>query len=274
MIHSAHRKIRSLIREMINEIDIAEIGQTCWAPRSSHDIKTCTLGGDEYFLKFSEPHLFDADDPSLQILNEYLAYRIFRLFPGVVIPGRIELVYDRSKKRVGLMTSSVKNAVTHPISREELAALLSTSVYASIFLAHWDISNTANIIVSSDKNSATIIDPGGTMDFRARGERKGKLFGDNPGELNSMMGPNSMTTIFKGADLRKAANVFLAVEWSEISSTIESVSRDIKDELQSRGMDDLLSQWNRYVSHITPILAKRHKPVVLHAEHILDTSGS
>ena len=276
MIHDTHRKIRSLIREMLNEIGIEEIGQTCWAPGSTHELKTCTVGNDKYYLKFSDPNLFGADDPSLQILNEYLAYRIFRLFPGIKTPERVELVYDDDSKRVGLMTTPVVAAAHRGrhISSQQLASLLSSSVYASIFLAHWDISNTSNIIVSPDETSATLIDPGGTMDFRARGERKGRLFGDNPGELSSMMGPDSMTSIFKGADLRKAASAFLAVDLSEILLTIESVSQDIKVELQSRGMDDLLSQWEKYVSYITPILAKRHKPVFLHAKYILDPSGS
>jgi hypothetical protein len=272
MTRGAYKKIRSLIKEMLNEIDIEEVGQTCWAPGSTHDLKTCTVGDDKYFLKFSDPNLFGADDPSLQILNEYLAYRIFRLFPGVRIPGRVEPVYDRANQRVGLMTSPAAGQSGRSISRKQLAALLSTSVYASIFLAHWDISNTANVIVSPDGSAATLIDPGGTMDFRARGERKGTMFGDNPSELSSMIsGPRSRTDIFDGADLRQAADEFLAVDWTNISSTIDDTLQEVSNELQKRGMDKLLSQWREYISHIAPILAKRHKQIVLHAEHILES---
>ena len=117
------RIIRSLIREMLNEIDIEEIGQTCWAPGSTHDLKTCTVGNDKYYLKFSDPNLFGADDPSLQILNEYLAYRIFRLFPGINIPERVEPVYDRVVKRVGLMTTPAAGSSGRNISRKQLAKL-------------------------------------------------------------------------------------------------------------------------------------------------------
>ena len=272
MMNGAHRKIRSLIREMLNEIDVEEVGQACYAPGSTHDLKTCTVGNDRYYLKFSDPDLFGADDPSLQILNEYLAYRIFRLFPGISTPGRVELVYDRGGMRVGLMTSPAAGSSGRSISHKQLAKLLSSSVYASIFLAHWDISNTANVIVSPDAAKATLIDPGGTMDFRARGERKGSMFGDEPGELRSMMpGPRSRTDIFDGADLRQAAEEFLAVNWSKISSTIQAVSQQVSDDLQTRGMDRLLSQWQGYVSRIEPILAKRHKTIVLHAQHILES---
>ena len=272
MIRDTHRKIRSLIREMLNEIDIEEIGQTCWAPGSTHDLKTCTVGNDKYYLKFSDPDLFGADDPSLQILNEYLAYRIFRLFPGINIPERVEPVYDRIGKRVGLMTTPAAGSSGRIISSKQLAKLLSSSVYASIFLAHWDISNTANVIVSQDANRATLIDPGGTMDFRARGERKGTMFGDDPSELSSMIsGPRSRTDIFDGADLRQAAEEFLAVNWSKMSSTIQEVLKEVSDDLQERGMDRLLSQWQGYVSRIEPILAKRHKTIVLHAQHILES---
>ena len=110
------------------------------------------------------------------------------------------------------------------------------------------------------------------MDFRARGERKGTMFGGDPSELSSMIsGPRSRTNIFDGADLRQAAEEFLAVNWSKISSTIQAVSQQVSDDLQERGMDRLLSQWQGYVSRIEPILSKRHKTIVLHAQHILES---
>jgi hypothetical protein len=98
------------------------------------------------------------------------------------------------------------------------------------------------------------------------------MFGDNPSELSSMIsGPRSRTDIFDGADLRQAAGEFLAVDWTSISSTIDDTLQEVSDKLQERRMDKLLSQWREYISHIAPILAKRHKAIVLHAKHILES---
>jgi hypothetical protein len=266
-------QLRQVIREeILNEIDIEEVGESCWAQGSTHELSTCTIGGDRFYLKFSDSWFFEADDPSLQILNEFLTYQIYKQFPAASTPERIELVYDRGGQRVGLATLAVRGGGRN-ITAKQLAGLLSAGVYVDIFLANWDISNTANIIISPDASKATRIDLGGNLDFRAQGKRKGKMFGDEPGELNTML-PTSggrITDIFDGADLRMAAQTFLRTPWSAISGAIARTHEQVSKELQARGMTKLAGEWDAYVNHIGPILAKRHRTVAAHAQHILDT---
>lgn len=267
-------QLRKLIREtLLNEIDIEDVGESCWALGSTHQLSTCTIGGDKFYLKFSEAFLFDTDDPSLQILNEYLAYQIYKLYPAAETPGRIELVYDRSGSRVGLATSAVPGGSGRMISHQQLASLLSAGVYVDIFLANWDISNTANIIPSPSGDKVTRIDLGGNLDFRAQGKRKSGMFGEEPGELGTMLPTSSsrITDIFDGADLRVAAQTFLETPWSAISNAIQRTHSQVLDDLNARGFERLAAQWNDYVNYITPILAKRHRAVFAHAQHILET---
>ena len=158
------------------------------------------------------------------------------------------------------------------MTAKQLASLLSAGVYVDIFLANWDISNTANIIVSPEDDKATRIDLGGNLDFRAQGKRTGKMFGDEPGELNTLL-PTSggrITDVFEGADLRVAAQTFLASPWSSIGSVIGQTHTQVASELTERGMTKLAGEWDDYVNHIGPILAKRHKAVAAHAQHILE----
>ena len=267
-------QLRQLIREtLLNEIDIEDVGESCWSPGSTHELSTCTIGGDKFYLKFSEAFLFDTDDPSLQILNEYLSYQIYKLYPAAETPSRIELVYDRTGNRVGLATSAVAAGSGRMISHQQLASLLSAGVYVDIFLANWDISNTANIIPSPTGDKVTRIDLGGNLDFRAQGKRKGKMFGEEPGELGTML-PTSrsrITDIFDGADLRVAAQTFLETPWPSIANAIQQTHAQVLDDLNARGFERLAGQWNDYVNYIAPILAKRHKSVAAHAQHILDT---
>lgn len=271
-MNTTERHLRQLIREaLLNEIDIEEVGESCWAQGSTHELSTCTIGGDKYYLKFSESLLFESDDPSLQILNEYLSYQIYKQFPAASTPDRVELVYDRNNQRVGLASLAVRGG-GHRLSAKQLAGLLSAGVYVDIFLANWDISNKANIIVSPEGDRATRIDLGGNLDFRAQGKRKGSMFGAEPGELGTML-PTSdsrITNIFEGADLRAAAQTFLETPWSIIRDVIVSTQEQVENELLERGMTSLAAQWDDYVNHVGPILEQRHNTVTAHARHILE----
>lgn len=270
-------QLRQLIREtLLNEIDIEEVGESCWARGSTHEMSTCTIGGDKFYLKFSDVKFFrqSADDPSLQILNEYLSYQIYKLYPDASTPSRIELVYDKSGERVGLASSAVPRGGEEKLTTiEQLGSLLSAGVYVDIFLANWDISNPANIIISPEADKATRIDLGGNLDFRAQGARKGAFFSGEAGELETMMphGPNSKTPIFTGVDLRVAANTFLSVPWPAIARVINQTHERVLNDLNDRGMQSLADEWNSYVLHVAPILAKRYRTVKMHAQHILET---
>ena len=87
------RLLRNLIREiLVKEADISDAGDVCYTAGSTHVMKTCKIGKDKYFLKFSDDTLFEGVDPSLQILIEYLAYRIYGLFSGI---NEVELELEK-----------------------------------------------------------------------------------------------------------------------------------------------------------------------------------
>jgi hypothetical protein len=268
-------QLRRIIREtLLNEIDIEDVGESCWAAGSTHELSTCTIGGDKFYLKFSDINMnYDGSDPSLLVLNEYLAYKIYKLFPGAKTPGRIEIVYDRANKKVAIATLAVPGKHGRSIPPKLLAKLLTAGVYVDIFMSHWDISNTANLVVSPEGDSVTRIDPAGTLAKRAQGRDKGGAFSDMPGELETML-PTSgrrVTDIFVGTDLREAAQSFLSTQWDSISQVIRDTHVQVLDDLTQRGMFDLAQQWDDYVKRVAPILAKRHSAVAEHAQHILET---
>jgi len=270
------RLLRVLIRETIlQEIDINSVENVCFTTGSTHVMKTCKIGNDKYFLKFSEEKLFKNIDPSLQILVEYLAYRIYGLFAGIRIPLP-QLVYDTAGRKVGLATSAVKGKMALRMSdmnNQLLAKMMSQGVYVDIFLCNWDVIGTDSGNVFIDDDVATRIDPGGSLTFRAQGGRKGKAFGPNAKELKSMLDPSSGAgQVFMHADLAVAAKEFLEVDWPAIESEIDTVRNEINDELEERAMNDLFAQWNEDVNLIKGTLKERHSEVKAHAINALQGS--
>lgn len=271
-------ELRQLIRESIlTEIDIEDVGDVCFATGSTHIMKTCSIGGDKYFLKFTDASLIDDVDPSLQILVEYLAYKVYSLYEGVRIPN-VELVYDTKGAKVGLATSAVSgkmvgDARTDP---KKLAKMLSAGIYVDIFLANWDVigTGTGNIIV--DKDAATRIDPGGSLTFRALGGRKGSKFGNKPGELETMLKPDfgGSGRVFQYGDLEDAGSTFSSVPWSSIAQTLTSTSDEIYDELQGHGMAQLSAEWKAESKLIISTLAARHKEVLAHVNYMSKQSSA
>lgn len=266
--------LRALLREaVISEVDISDLeGISCTAG-STHVMKTCKLGKDKYFLKFSDASMFEGEtDPSLQILIEYLAYKIYALYPGVRIP-KVELVYDKAEKKVGLATSAVQGKPGRTsVPAKKLGKMLSAGVYVDVFLANWDVVGTdaGNVIV--DKDVATRIDPGGSLTFRAQGGRKGNKFASSAGELKTMLDPSfgGAGEVLSHADMQAAAKEFQSVGWQAINSTIKSVAAEVSADLKKRGMLGLEKQWLADVAEIASKLASRHKEI---AKHVVETQA-
>ena len=257
----------------LSEIDTSELQNVCFTAGSTHILKTCKIGQDKYFLKFSDEELFDSHDPSLQILIEYLAYKIYSLYQGVHVPKNIHLVFDKQNKKVGLATQAVMGNKASQMPPEVLAKKLSAGVYVDIFLANWDVIGVGAANVVSNKDSYRI-DPGGALTFRAQGGRKGKNFSANPGELKTMLDPSSGTgTIFQYSDLKIAAKTFLSVNYQKIAATIQHESDYITSELTKLGMNKLLAQWNDDVQEIVTKLKPRHDTITLHAKKLLTESA-
>ena len=264
--------LRRLIREtIINEVDMSEVGDVCYTAGSTHVMKTCKIGGKKYFLKFSEESLFDGFDPSLQILIEYLAYRIYGLYSGINVPHP-ELVYDAPRKKVGLATTPApgKMALKIGMDPKRLGKMMSQGVYVDVFLANWDVIGTGSGNVFVDKESATRIDPGAALTFRAQGGRKGKAFGPKVSELETMLKRGmGAGNVYQYADLKVSAAEFLSVDWSTIESEIDTVRNEVSEELETKGMNQLLDQWEDDCDEIKSTLSKRYAEVADHAKFVL-----
>ncbi len=269
--------LRALIRGILSEIDIGEVEGVCMTRGSTHIMNTCFIGGDKFHLKFSDEaaEFSSSTDPSLQILVEWLAYKVYSLYPGVDIPERVELVYDKPNRRVGLATRSVSGDHGYSIGRKTLANGLSAGVYVDVFLANWDIGNMANVISRSSDSRPVRIDPGGALTFRARGGRKGRAFGDYPGELETMIsGSGAAADIFRYSDLRLAARTFESVPWSQVESRLNACNDEINEKLTSYGLVDLLEQWGSDFDHIVKTLRNRHREILANVDFMENVRSS
>ncbi len=269
------KELRKIIYEsIINEVNIEDIGETCFSPGSTHLMKTCSLGGNKYYLKFSDADLFENVDPSLQILVEYLAYTVYSLYKGIKIP-KFELVYDKKNSNVGIATSEIpgKLAGTTHFNPKKLAIMLSSGVYVDVLLSNWDVigTGTGNIFIDDKEETATRIDPGGSLTFRAQGGRKGNKFGKTPGELKTMLDPNfgGSGMIYQYADLKEAAMIFTSVSWNEIETALNKISTEISKELYDHGMKKLFAEWQVESQEIIDILRDRHQEILKHINYVM-----
>src|SRR3990167_222570 len=270
-------EVREIIRSsIISEIDIEELGDVCFAAGSTHVMKTCKIGEDKYFLKFSDESLFNDVDPSLQVLVEYLAYQVYVLYKNINVPDA-QLVYDKSNKKVGIATSAVKGkmalSMSSAVDYQKFGRMMSSGVYVDIFLANWDVIGTGSGNVIIDKDKATRIDPGGSLTFRAMGDRKGTKFNTRAGELKTMLDSSiskGAGRVFQYSDLIEAASTFFSVSWKEIQNRLTSVGDDVSEQLIAHGLVTLEKSWTQEVRDIVSILSGRHKEVSAHARHIAE----
>lgn len=260
----------NFLLEHLNEIDIGDVSGMIYDPGSTHIMKTGMIGKDKFFIKFSQDDLVEANNPSLQILVEYAAYKIYSLYPGVSIPETIHLVYDAKNNRVGLATSEVKGkAGLISMSPEKLGKMLSGGVFVDIFLANWDVvgMGDGNIIVAKD--TATRIDPGGALTFRAQGGRKGSKFSPEVGELKTMLDPKfGAGSVLQYSDLKAAAKVFMKVSWPSIKQTLDATNKEIMIEFARYNMNELAQEWRQEYGEIVSVLTERHKVVMKHIQFI------
>lgn len=287
-------RLRRIIRETLlreadlNQISIRDVSGMKGTAGSSHEMNKARIVNDEreFFLKFSDidPGLWSEGDPdpSMQCMSEYLAYRIYKLYPGVRIPGRIELVFDPERNRVGLATAAIAGrAALGRVDPKVLAKQLQAGVYVDIFMANYDVvgTGTGNVMMG-DTGEVTRLDPGSAFFYRARGKRPADKFNPRVEELEGPGGaPGTMLdpkfnygqgsgSIYQFADLKVAAKEFLAVPWSAVADVIDTVREEVLAELTENGMTKLIGQWESEVDGIEGILEERYKVVEAHARKV------
>lgn len=113
------------------------------------------------------------------------------------------------------------------------------------WLANWDVAGTGFDNIVTDKNGEPVrVDPGGALLFRAQGALKGKAFGDEVAELDSLTDPKlnsySAKTFGDMTDEDKAASVEKLLTAFEDESTVNNLVDSIitdqgkRDELKQR----------------------------------------
>lgn len=252
---------------------------------STHEMNVAKLVDSEkkFFIKFSsiDPDLWNEGDPdqSVQILSEYLAYCIMRLYPRVKAqtPGDVELLYDPEENRVGLATSEIQGKSALPsIDPKELAKQLGVGVYVNIMLGNYDAmgTGTGNLII--DKGGKVYqIDPGAAFNYRARGARPEGKFNPETKELKTMLDPKfnfgqGSGYVYQYANLSEAAKEFLSVSWEKIVAEMKRVRDEVEGELKKHGMEELRGWWLKEVDSIQNILKSRYQKVKAHADNIVE----
>ena len=264
---SEEREIKQL-----EEARMEDLTDICFVAGSTHSLATCKLKGDKYYLKFSESYAFaNPTDKSMQIAVEYLAYKIYQLYPSNA-PEGIEVVSDPQQKRIGLATREVRGAPGRGVDFRKWVDSISGGAMVDIFLANWDVKNTNNFVVDTETNIASRVDPGGALTFRAQGGRKGDAFSPQAGELQSMTDPTDRRTagfLLSEVDTKKAASAFLSVEWPQIFSAIGQAYSDVEKELINANLSEQIGAWKQEVSEIIDKLKTRHADVKEHCEYVL-----
>jgi hypothetical protein len=239
----------------------------------TNDVHRC---GD-YYIKFPG-FAYELDDipPDLQLIVEHLAYRLYARF-GVKVPASF-LVHNGTQFGLAVRRVGGPHLGSQLRSRGwdlEQAAVLGTArdlfggFYVDVLLANWDVVGLTgdNLILGPD--GMYRIDPGGALTFRARGDRKGDAFGDDPGELTTMKDPRYGTAgrVFgrmSAAQEHHAAEVFRAVAWPQLQAALEETCREACAEVQKleqRDREALAGAVLREFEHISRKLKSRYEAV-------------
>lgn len=257
--------LRKFIKNVLNEIKTSEFDSIDFSPRdiSTHDIYKGVYKDRNYYIKFPQNEL--------QTLSEYLSYRIYSLY-DVKIPDNFYLVFN-DQNHVGISSESFNGIVysgkyAKDDLRKTFGSSFGNSYYIDAFLANWDAAK--NVVFNKEKYDSEgvldyrMIDPGGALDFRAQGARKGRMFSDEVGELKTFL-DRSMTRgtgasyVYNERDNRIAKQKFLDVSWNDISLEIDNVKSEVIAELNLNNRRDLVSDFSEYCDNIKTKLAKRHE---------------
>jgi hypothetical protein len=238
---------------------------------SSHDVYRLKHreGGSDYWSK--------AAASNLQTVNEYLAWKLYRLF-GVRVADRAYLVMDDygTLRLVASQASGKQIPLGYggPSPSQSLAGTdVHKGFFVDAFLGHWDVVGNeprSNLFVDDEKRT-TRIDLGG-LDFRATGPRKSQTipgsWGPQVGELQTMAGiggspmPGHSSAVFGGLkdnpqQLKEAAEVFKAVEWGEVEGALKEVGAEVYELAQEHDAPQLAEEVSQYLSEIGGVLKSR-----------------
>ncbi len=234
--------------------------------KSSHPVFTGTRNDKQHFVKFPSNEI--------QTLNEFLAYKIYSLY-DVKIPDSFNLVFDDGGV-VGISTETFSGGIykgrrAGPDLRKKFNLDVGSMFYVDAFLANWDAAK--NVLVNFDKFrhqgefDYRMIDPGGALNFRAKGQRKGNMFTDDVGELDTLLDRKltrgtGASYVYSGRDDKVAQEKFKAVNWPEIENMINETISEVLNELKENNRQDLANEFNKECELVKTKLKSRHNYII------------
>jgi hypothetical protein len=248
---------------IFEDIKYSNLEQICYGNNfGTHLIKTCKIGDKNFHLKYiNQGELIGTASEDMQILVEYLSYKIYSLYKNITIPNDIHLIIDENNNKIILATETIEGKIGKHVDPVRLGKLLSAGVFVDIFLANWD-QKPNNVIITPDGKAARI-DPGASLTFRATGKRKGDAFNKHANELKTMLNPNIKGSgwFLQYSDMKEAANEFKSISWSIILSQINDTNKEINNLLIENNFTELMNQWKQEIIHITEVLEARYKTI-------------
>lgn len=240
-------------------------------PRSSHEIGVYDMSDKDVkvVVKFPNDFLYDKTmnprDKELHVLVELLSYQIYKIF-GVQTPEIVDFVLHDNGS-IGLASSFVKGN-QHATFEQLIGSDFAYTFLVHAFLANWDVGGGwdvyPNILFNPVTEKWTVIDPGGSLTFRARGARKGPGFSGQVGELETMQDDNmsGMAAIFRGQKiLKRSFQMFRSVSWAEIQTKLDSFFEKTVQELQPTH-SEIAREWEQEYKSIMKILRKRYNYII------------
>ena len=143
--------------------------------------------------------------------NELLAAKLYEL-AGVKVP---ELRNIKTPYGEGLASKIIPGLSSNPEAvRGHADAMMGFA--ADAWLANWDVIGLEfdNLLHQSEKNEVYRVDTGGALAWRAMGAPKGKLFGEDAGEMKSLRDPSRN---------RNAADIFENIPDEVLQASIDRI---------------------------------------------------
>jgi len=233
---------------------------------SSHDVyRLKNKKGEDFWSKSAASNL--------QTVNEYLAWKIYKLF-DISVASNAHLVVNNNKMR--LVSSQVSGKQIPLDYSSSFSSALSGSdihkgFFVDAFLGHWDVVGNAprsNLFID-DQKRVVRIDLGG-LDFRATGPRKSKTipgsWGGEVGELKTMGGlggpimkSNASAVLgnLQKDQLLESAKIFSRVGWSQIENVLKQVEAEVVDISKEHNLPEVAEETSKYIKEIEEVLYSR-----------------
>ena len=219
--------------------------------------------GDRFYVKEAKSDLHAQNEALASALYRALGVDAAEIYMGSAADGK--------KKTFSPDIPDSKQDLQEKLKDKDYLAKLQEGFAVDAWLANWDVAGLVfdNVMSDGDGNPVRV-DPGGALLFRAMGAPKGKLFGNEVNELDSLRDPNmnpQSASIFGSMtdeQQKESARKLLDISHDDIDTLVDTIIEDsdvannLKDTLKARRQSileryDLLSEDTSIVAETTDI---------------------